>query len=68
MTYRTDDPHGDFSRHEFDRVRLGKNRPCCNVCGERITERTAMRSEDGEIVCHDCHRNVWSVFDIDDFI
>lgn len=66
--YRTDDPYGDFSRREFDRVRLGENRPCCSVCGERILESTAMRNDDGEIVCHDCFRNVWTEFDIDDFM
>lgn len=62
------EPYDDFSRREFEKVRLGKQRPSCNVCGEKIYDRTAMRSTDGEIVCHECHRNVWTEFEVDDFM
>ena len=66
MAYRTSDPYADFSNREFERERIGRNRPNCSCCGEKIYTRTAML-RDGDYMCIECFETVYSEVDLVDF-
>ena len=60
------EPYDDFADREFAQERLGKYRPSCSCCGEKIYSRTAMM-RDGDYMCMECFHNVYSEVDMEDF-
>ena len=66
MSYFSDNPDRDFDRWDMERERRLARRPCCDMCGARIKEETAIRLR-GHWICESCIENSREVVDEFDF-
>jgi formylmethanofuran dehydrogenase subunit E len=53
MSFRTDDPHADFDRHERRKTEWLDSRPKCSDCNEPIQDEHAYYIH-GEWICEEC--------------
>ena len=53
----TDDPEKDFELNDDDIAQEIESHPCCEICGERIDQESAVKLENYGYVCDSCLEN-----------
>lgn len=58
MIFRTGDPLADFAAWDFENAMDLERYPCCDVCGEPVTDE--IFEINGEKLCIECLRNMYA--------